>query len=162
MIVMVWSRDAARARAAEDGYEVASSREMFYGTADIVSLHMRLVPGTRGSVTAADLARMKPDALLVNTSRSQLIEPDALVNALVAGRPGRAAVDVFDREPLRNPGDPLLTLPNVVCTPHIGYVTHEEYDGQFSDVFDQILKYGEGRPINVVNPDVLDARTTPR
>jgi D-3-phosphoglycerate dehydrogenase len=156
MRVMVWARDASRARAAADGYEVASSREMLYGTADIVSLHMRLVPATRGIVTAADLARMKPDALLVNTSRSQLIESNALINALAAGRPGRAAVDVFDHEPLRDPGDPLLKMPNVVCTPHIGYVTHEEYDLQFSDIFDQILKYAEGRPTNVVNPDVLD------
>jgi D-3-phosphoglycerate dehydrogenase len=156
MRVMVWARDASRARAAADGYEVASSREMLYGTADIASLHMRLVPATRGIVTAADLARMKPDALLVNTSRSQLIESHALVNALAAGRPGRAAVDVFDHEPLRDPGDPLLKMPNVVCTPHIGYVTHEEYDLQFSDIFDQILKYAEGQPTNVVNPDVLD------
>jgi D-3-phosphoglycerate dehydrogenase len=156
MRVMVWARDASRARAAADGYEVASSREMLYGTADIVSLHMRLVPATRGIVTAADLARMKPDALLVNTSRSQLIESNALINALAAGRPGRAAVDVFDHEPLRDPDDPLLKMPNVVCTPHIGYVTHEEYDLQFSDIFDQILKYAEGQPTNVVNPDVLD------
>jgi D-3-phosphoglycerate dehydrogenase len=155
MRVIVWARDASLARAAADGYEVASSREMFYETADIVSLHMRLVPETRGIVTAADLARMKPDALLVNTSRSQLIESDALVNALLAGRPGRAAVDVFDHEPLRDPADALVTLPNVVCTPHIGYVTHEEYDLQFSDIFDQILAYAEGRPTNVVNPDVL-------
>jgi D-3-phosphoglycerate dehydrogenase len=116
---------------------------------------MRLVPATRGSVTAGDLARMKPDALLVNTSRSPLIEPGALVHALAAGRPGRAAVDVFDDEPLRDPQHPLLKLPNVVCTPHIGYVTREEYDLQFSDVFDQILAYADRRPINVVNPDVL-------
>jgi len=162
MRVIVWSREDSRACAVADGYEVASSREMFYGTADIVSLHMRLVPGTRGIVTAADLARMKPDALLVNTSRSQLIEPNALVNALAAGRPGRAAVDVFDDEPLRDPRDPLLTMPNVVCTPHIGYVTHEEYDLQFSDVFDQILKYAEGRPTHVVNPDVFGGVARPR
>ena len=156
MRVLVWSREPSRARAAADGYEVASGREMFYETADIVSLHMRLIPETRGIVTGADLARMKPDALLVNTSRSQLIETGALVNALSAGRPGRAAVDVFDHEPLRDPADPLLTLPNVVCTPHIGYVTHEEYDTQFSDIFDQIVAYAEGRPINVVNPEVLE------
>jgi D-3-phosphoglycerate dehydrogenase len=156
MRVIVWSRDASRARAEVDGYEVASSREMFYETADIVSLHMRLVPATRGIVTAADLARMKRDALLVNTSRSQLVEPHALVNALAAGRPARAAVDVFDREPLLDRADPLLTMPNVVCTPHIGYVTHEEYDLQFSDIFDQVVAYAEGRPTNVVNPEVLE------
>jgi D-3-phosphoglycerate dehydrogenase len=155
MRVIVWAREASRARAAADGYEAASGREAFYETADIVSLHMRLVPATRGSVTAGDLARMKPDALLVNTSRSPLIEPGALVHALAAGRPGRAAVDVFDDEPLRDPQHPLLKLPNVVCTPHIGYVTREEYDLQFSDVFDQILAYADRRPINVVNPDVL-------
>jgi D-3-phosphoglycerate dehydrogenase len=126
-----------------------------YEESDIVSLHMRLVEGTRGIVTAEDLARMRPSALLVNTSRARLIEPGALVRALRAGRPGMAAVDVFEHEPLRDPHDSLLTLDNVVCTPHIGYVTRDEFDIQFSDVFDQILAYGEGRPINVVNPAVL-------
>ncbi len=155
MRVLVWAREASRERARADGYDVAASREAFYETADVVSLHMRLTPATRGIVTAADLARMKNDALLVNTSRAQLIESGALVAALKAGRPGMAAVDVFDHEPLRDPADPLLTLPNVVCTPHIGYVTFEEYDLQFSDVFDQIVAYANGRPINVVNPDVL-------
>jgi D-3-phosphoglycerate dehydrogenase len=156
MRVLVWSREESRARAAADGYEVASGREMFYETADIVSLHMRLLPATRGSVTAADLGRMKRDSLIVNTSRSPLIESGALVKALTAGRPGRAAVDVFDEEPLLDPADPLLTMPNVVCTPHIGYVTFEEWDLQFSDIFDQILAYAGGTPINVVNPQVLE------
>jgi D-3-phosphoglycerate dehydrogenase len=138
-----------------DGYEAAPSKSALYEQSDIVSLHMRLVEGTRGIVTADDLARMKPSALLVNTSRAQLIEPDALVQALRAGRPGSAAVDVFEEEPLRDPRHPLLTMDNVISTPHIGYVTRDEYDLQFSDVFDQILAYGEGRPINVVNPAVL-------
>src|SRR5262249_43491032 len=119
------------------------------------SLHMRLVPATRGIVTAADLARMKPTAVFVNTSRAGLVAPGALVEALRAGRPGMAAVDVFEEEPLRDPADPLLTLANVVCTPHIGYVTIDEYELQFSDVFDQIVAYANGDPINVVNPAVL-------
>jgi D-3-phosphoglycerate dehydrogenase / 2-oxoglutarate reductase len=155
MRVLVWAREASRERAAADGYDVAPSKAAFYEQSDIVSLHMRLVNETRGIVTAEDLGRMKPFALLVNTSRAPLIEPGALVRALRAGRPGLAAVDVFEHEPLRDPGDALLTMDNVVCTPHIGYVTRDEFDLQFSDVFDQILAYGEGRPINVVNPAVL-------
>ena len=116
---------------------------------------MRLVDATRGIVTAADLARMKPTALLVNTSRAPLIEPGALVAALRAGRPGMAAVDVYEEEPVTDTANPLLSLPNVVCTPHIGYVTREEYETQFADIFDQITAYAAGTPINVVNPDVL-------
>ncbi|HEY1912201.1 MAG TPA: D-2-hydroxyacid dehydrogenase family protein [Vicinamibacterales bacterium] len=156
MRVLVWAREESRRRATADGYEVATSREMFYEESDIVSLHIRLVPSTRGCVTAGDLSRMKPTALLVNTSRAQLVESGALVRALQNGRPGMAAVDVFEEEPLRDPHHPLLTMDNVVCTPHIGYVTREEYDLQFSDVFDQIVAYAEGRPVNVVNPSVLD------
>jgi D-3-phosphoglycerate dehydrogenase / 2-oxoglutarate reductase len=156
MDVLVWSREASRQRARDEGYAVPASREAFYEQSDVVSLHMRLVPATRGIVTAADLQRMKPSALIVNTSRAGLIEPGVLVAALRSGRPGMAAVDVFETEPLRDPQDALLTLPNVVCTPHIGYVTRDEYEQQFSDVFDQILAYAAGRPINVVNPDVLN------
>jgi D-3-phosphoglycerate dehydrogenase / 2-oxoglutarate reductase len=121
----------------------------------VLSLHMRLVPATRGIVTAADLARMKPTSLLVNTSRAALIEPGALVSALRAGRPCMAAIDVFDEEPLRDPSHPLLGMGNVVATPHIGYVTRDEFELQFSDVFDQINDYAGGEPTNVVNPDVL-------
>ncbi len=116
---------------------------------------MRLVEATRGIVTAADLARMKPTALLVNTSRAPLIEPGALVDALRAGRPGMAAVDVYEEEPVRDTSHPLLNMDNVVCTPHIGYVTREEYEIQFTDIFDQIMAYAAGTPINVVNPEVL-------
>ena len=155
MRVVVWARDASRQRAEADGYEAAPSKSALYEQSDVVSLHMRLVNETRGSVTADDLGRMKPSALLVNTSRAPLIEPGALVQALRAGRPGLAAVDVFEQEPLRNPTDALLTMDNVVCTPHIGYVTRDEFELQFSEIFDQILAYGEGRPINVVNPAVL-------
>jgi D-3-phosphoglycerate dehydrogenase len=116
---------------------------------------MRLVDATRHIVTAADLARMKPTALLVNTSRAPLIEPGALVNALHLGRPGMAAVDVYEDEPMLDSGHPLLNMDNVVCTPHIGYVTREEYEVQFVDIFDQINAYAAGAPINVINPEVL-------
>ena len=155
MHVVVWARDASRERARRDGWPVAASKEDFFARCDVLSLHMRLVEATRGIVTATDLARMKPGALLVNTSRAPLIEPGALVAALKAGRPGMAAVDVYEKEPLRDPGDPLLALDNVVCTPHIGYVTYDEYELQFSDIFDQIVAYAAGTPLNVVNPDVL-------
>ena len=129
-----------------------------FAESDIVSLHMRLVDATRGIVTADDLARMKPTALLVNTSRAPLIEAGALVAALRNGRPGMAAVDVYEEEPLRDPQHPLLQLPNVVCTPHIGYVTRDEYEIQFADIFEQINAYAAGAPINVVNPGVLAHR----
>ncbi len=156
MNVLVWAREASRQRARVDGYAVAPSKAAFYEQCDVVSLHLRLVKETRGIVTAADLARMKPTALLVNTSRAPLIEPDALVHALRAGRPGMAAVDVYEEEPLRDPSHPLLQMDNVVCTPHIGYVTRDEYEIQFADVFDQITAYAAGHPINVVNPAVLE------
>ena len=123
---------------------------------------MRLVPATRGIVTAADLARMKPTALLVNTSRAPLIEPGALVNALRAGRPAMAAIDVYEEEPMLDTKHPLLGMDNVVCTPHLGYVSRDEFEVQFTDIFDQIIAYAAGTPINVVNPDVLaKARQTP-
>jgi D-3-phosphoglycerate dehydrogenase len=116
---------------------------------------MRLVDATRGIVTAADLARMKPSALFVNTSRAGLVEKDALANALRAGRPGKAAVDVYEEEPVRAGGHPLLALDNALCTPHLGYVTREEYEVQFSDIFDQVVAFAAGKPINVVNPEAL-------
>lgn len=155
MRVLVWAREAARSAATADGHEAASDKAAFFARCDVISLHMRLVDATRGIVTPADLAQMKPTALLVNTSRAGLIEPGALAAALRAGRPGLAAVDVFEQEPVLGGDHPLLGLPNVVCTPHIGYVTRDEYELQFSDIFDQILAYAAGRPINVVNPAVL-------
>jgi D-3-phosphoglycerate dehydrogenase len=158
MKVLVWARAPALAQARADGYGTADSKAGFFEACDVLSLHMRLVEATRGIVTADDLARMKPAAILVNTSRAPLIEPNALVNALRAGRPGMAAVDVYEREPLRDTGDPLLTMANVVCTPHIGYVTRDEYELQFADIFDQIVAYAADSPTNVVNPDVLDRR----
>lgn len=154
MNVLVWAREAARAKATADGYTAAASKEAFLASCDVISLHMRLVPATRGIVTGDDLARMKPTALLVNTSRAPLIAEGALEAALKAGRPGMAAVDVFEQEPVAS-GLPLLTLPNVVATPHIGYVTRDEYQIQFTEIFDQIVSYAAGTPDNVVNPDVL-------
>lgn len=155
MHVLVWASEAGRERARSEGYQTADSQHSFYAQCDVVSLHMRLYPATRGIVKAADLAAMKPSALLVNTSRAGLIEPGALENALRKGRPGFAAVDVFEQEPLRDPSAAILNFPNVVATPHIGYVTHEEWELQFSDVFDQIVAFGNGAPINMINPGAL-------
>ena len=160
MNVLVWGRKAALVRASADGYSAARSKEEFFEECDVISLHMRLVDATRGIVTAADLARMKPTALIVNTSRAPLIEPGALVNALRAGRPGMAAVDVYEEEPVLDIRHPLLTLGNVVCTPHIGYVERDGYESQFSDIFDQILAYLAGEPANVVNTEVLEPTKT--
>jgi D-3-phosphoglycerate dehydrogenase / 2-oxoglutarate reductase len=156
MNVLVWAREASLARARADGYAAAPSKEVFFAECDVLSLHMRLVAETRGIVRPEDLARMKPTALLINTSRAPLIAPGALVGALRAGRPGGAAVDVYEEEPLADASHPLLAMANVVCTPHIGYVTTDEYELQFSEIFDQILAYVAGMPVNVVNPRVLD------
>jgi D-3-phosphoglycerate dehydrogenase len=158
MRVLVWARPESLERARRDGYLVATDKQAFFSDCDVLSLHMRLVEATRGIVTAGDLALMKPTALLVNTSRAGLIEAGALVAALRAGRPGMAAVDVYEHEPLTDPDDPLLAMDNVVCTPHIGYVSREEWELQFSDVFDQINAFAAGSPRNVVNPEVLADR----
>ena len=157
MNVLVWSSEASRERARQDGYQVAVSKQDLFQDSDVVSLHLRLFPATRGIVTAADLACMKPTAILVNTSRAPLIGSGVLEQALRAGRPGMAAIDVFETEPLTDPTHPLLTMDNVICTPHIGYVTKDEYQTQFTDIFDQIIAYAAGGPINVVNPEVLAA-----
>ena len=156
MHVLVWAREASLERARADGHATAESKRAFFESCDVISLHMRLVNETRGIVTKNDLLAMKGSALLVNTSRAPLIEPEALVSALRVGRPGMAAVDVYEEEPLRNPAHPLLKMKNVICTPHIGYVTREEYEIQFSDIFDQIVLYASGAPTNVVNPKVFD------
>jgi D-3-phosphoglycerate dehydrogenase len=156
MDVLVWAREASRERARADGLAAAESKAAFLAEADVVSLHMRLVDATRGIVTADDLKRMKPTALLVNTSRAGLIAPGALVEALRTGRPGMAAVDVYESEPMTDTANPLLAMDNVICTPHIGYVTREEYDIQFTDIFDQINAYAAGAPINVINPEALE------
>jgi D-3-phosphoglycerate dehydrogenase len=156
MNVLVWSREASLVKARADGYAIARDKQEFFEQCDVISLHMRLVEATRGIVTAHDLARMKPSALIVNTSRAGLIEPGALVYALKMGRPGMAAVDVYEREPTVD--DPLIAMENVVCTPHIGYVTREEYELQFSEIFDQIVAFAACKPINVVNPEVLQQK----
>jgi D-3-phosphoglycerate dehydrogenase / 2-oxoglutarate reductase len=158
MNVLIWARPATLEKARAEGWTTAKSKEAFFAECDVISLHMRLVPATRHIVTAADLARMKPGALLVNTSRAGLIAPGALVEALRAGRPGMAAVDVFEDEPVLDPAHPLLNMPNVVATPHIGYVSRDEYETQFADIFDQITAYAAGTPINVVNPEVLKGK----
>jgi D-3-phosphoglycerate dehydrogenase len=162
MSVVAWAREESLARARADGYATARSKTEFFEACDIISLHMRLVPATRHIVKAEDLARMRPQAMLVNTSRAQLIEPGALADALRAGRPGYAAVDVFEDEPMRDPNFPLLQFDQVVATPHIGYVTREEYETQFADIFDQIIAFAAGQPINVVNPEVLAGTTRQR
>jgi D-3-phosphoglycerate dehydrogenase / 2-oxoglutarate reductase len=154
MNTLVWAQPDSLSRARADYHRTAESKESFFETSDVLCLHMRLVPATRGIVTRGDLRQMKPTALLVNTSRAGLIEPGALIDALRSGRPGMAAVDVFEHEPLLTPTHPLLTMENVVCTPHIGYVTRDEWELQFSDIFDQINAYEAGSPINVVNPEV--------
>ena len=158
MDILVWSSSGSRERARADGYATADSQADFFVRADVVILHLRLKPDTHGIVTAADLDRMKPSATLVNTSRAPLIEPGALLAALGAGRPGFAAVDVYEDEPVTDPDYPLLKLDNVICTPHIGYVTRDEYEVQFADIFDQILAFEAGSPIHVVNPEALGRR----
>jgi D-3-phosphoglycerate dehydrogenase len=160
MNVRVWSNPPSLERARADGHTPAESKAAFFRECDAVSLHLRLYPATRGIVTAEDLARMKPTAILVNTSRAGLIAPGALEAALRAGRPGMAAVDVFEEEPVTDPSHPLLNMDNVICTPHIGYVSRDEYQTQFTDIFNQILAYAAGTPINVVNPDVLRRETS--
>ena len=155
MNVVVWARPQSMVHARAEGYLVAPSKLAFFERCDVLTLHMRLVDATRGIVTFDDLRRMKPTSLIVNTSRAPLIERGALVDALRAGRPGMAAVDVYDEEPVRDTTHPLLNMDNVICTPHLGYVTRDEYEVQFADIFDQITAYADGHPVNVVNPDVL-------
>ena len=157
MKVLVCARQASLERARADGYELARSKAQFFEECDVVSLHVRLVEATRGIVTAEDLACMKPTALLVNTSRAGLIAPGALVAALRAGRPGMAAVDVFESEPILQ-GHPLLRLENAVCTPHIGYVELDSYELYFSAAFDNVVSFVNGQATNIVNRDALEVR----
>lgn len=156
--VLCWGREGSTGRAREAGYKVAKSREEFFGASDIVSLHIPLNQATRGIVTDADLARMKPTALIVNTRRAPLIAEGALVKALKTGRPGFAAVDVFEDEPIVGADHPLLHMDNAVCTPHLGYVSNETYESYYGAVIDQILAYAAGDPINVVNPDAIEKK----
>ncbi|MEM1365122.1 MAG: D-2-hydroxyacid dehydrogenase family protein [Pseudomonadota bacterium] len=159
MNVWWWSSEAGRQRALADGEEVAPSREAFFSQSDVVSLHVRLKPETRGIVTEDDLAAMSPRSLFVNTSRSGLVQSGAL-EAEISKERIHAALDVFDDEPLTDVDHPLLTSPNVLATPHIGYVTEDEFDLQFSDIFDQINAFADGQPINMINPEVLNPSPT--
>ena len=152
MNILWWASEDGRARILEDRESLADSRKAFFAECDVVSVHVRLKPATRGIITRNDLLAMGRDALFVNTSRAGLVEPGALLAALDAGCPGMAAVDVFDQEPLTDATDLLLSHPNLIATPHIGYVTEDEFDLQFSDIFDQVVAFDAGNPIHVINP----------
>jgi D-3-phosphoglycerate dehydrogenase len=154
MKVVVWGSEASRERAKAAGYETADSKEALFEQADVLSVHLRLADGTRGIVSLEDLSRMKPTALFVNTSRAELLEDNALVSALNRGRPGMAAVDVFESEPILQ-GHPLLRLENAVCTPHIGYVEQDSYELYFGAAFDNVVNFVNNTPTNIVNPDAL-------
>ena len=154
MHVTVWGSDSARSKAVHDGFIAAPSCEAFFEVCDVLSLHLRLHDSTRGVVKLDALSRMKPSALLVNTSRAELIEENALVSALNRGRPGMAAVDVFESEPILQ-GHPLLRLENAVCTPHIGYVEQDSYELYFQHAFENLVNFINGHPTNIVNPDAL-------
>jgi D-3-phosphoglycerate dehydrogenase len=157
MRVLVWGRDASREQALADGFELAGNKADFFAQSDVLTLHLRLNDATRGIVTFEDLSLMKATALLVNTSRAELIEPDALVAALNRGRPGMAAVDVFESEPILQ-GHSLLRLENCICTPHIGYVEQESYELYFGAAFDNVVNFIKGTPTNIVNPGALQVR----
>ena len=154
MQVQVWGSEASRMRAQVDGFDTAMTCAEFFETSDVLSLHLRLNEATRGIVTLESLARMKPTSLLVNTSRAELIEEHALVASLNRGRPGMAAVDVFESEPILQ-GQPLLRLENAVCTPHIGYVEQDSYEAYFGQAFDNVINFIEKNPTGLVNPDAL-------
>jgi len=155
MRVLVWSRERGLADARADGYEAAATRQALFEEADVLTMHVRLLPETRGLVTAEDLARMKPTAVFVNTSRAGLVAPHALASALRAGRPGSAAIDVYEEEPVFDASHELLALDNVVCTPHLGYVERDQLENYFSDQFDRVLAYAAGTPRGVVNPQAV-------
>jgi D-3-phosphoglycerate dehydrogenase len=154
MQVQVWGSEASRTRAVADGYQACDSRQAFFETSDVLSVHLRLNDATRGIVTPEDLALMRPTALFVNTSRAELVSENALVSALNRGRPGMAAVDVFESEPILQ-GHPLLRLENAVCTPHIGYVEQDSYELYFGAAFDNIVNFINQNPTHIVNPDAL-------
>ena len=157
MNVIVWGREASREKALADGLEVAGSKNALLERSDVLSLHLRLNDETCGIVTLDDLSRMKPTALLVNTSRAELIESGALIAALNRGRPGLAAVDVFESEPILQ-GHALLRLENCICTPHIGYVEQDSYEMYFGAAFDNVINFIRGTPTNIVNPGALQVR----
>ena len=158
MRVLVFGRDASAAAARASGYAVAASKAELFEQSDALVLMLRLLPATRGIVTAEDLARMKPTALFVNTARAELVAPGALVEALKRGRPGRAAVDVYENEPVLKGDHPLLRLDNALCTPHLGYNDREGFERFYDTAVNQLLAYAEGKPINVINPEALTKR----
>ncbi|HEY4372751.1 MAG TPA: D-2-hydroxyacid dehydrogenase family protein [Burkholderiales bacterium] len=155
MDVWCWGREGSLAAAKADGFAAAPSREAFFAESDVVSMHVRLNPETRGIVKPADLALMKPDALFVNSSRAELVEHGALEAALAKGRPGFGAVDVYESEPVLKADHPLLKLPNAVCTPHLGYVEQGNYELYFGTALDNVVAFAEGKPTNIANPEVL-------
>ncbi len=155
MNVLVWGREGSLQRARDAGFATAADQRSFFAASDIVTLHLRMLPETDGIVTAADLAAMKPDSLFVNTSRAALVEPGALLAALRAGRPGHAALDVYDAEPVTGAADPLVSMDNVVCSPHVGYVTRDRFETMFDSAFEQVLAWSRGAPVNVVNRELL-------
>jgi D-3-phosphoglycerate dehydrogenase / 2-oxoglutarate reductase len=158
MRVLVWGRDNSRALARTRGYDAATSRDQFFAESDVLSLHVRMTDATRGIVTRSDLARMKPTALFVNTSRAGLVEPGALEDALRAGRPGYAAVDVYDHEPVTGGDHPLLKMVNVVCMPHLGWADRDTFELYFGEAFRQVADFFAGQPVNVVGRDFRRAR----
>ncbi|MFJ2988149.1 D-2-hydroxyacid dehydrogenase family protein [Collimonas sp. NPDC087041] len=154
MRVLVWGRDASRAAALQDGYQAAESKQQFFAEADVLTLHLRLNDATRGIVEAGDLALMKPSAIFVNTSRAELVATDALLPALQQGRPGYAALDVYETEPLP-PTSPLLQMENVLASPHLGYVEKDSYELYFRAAFQNLVDFANGTPKNVLNPNAL-------
>ena len=160
MNVLAWGRESTLEKAKADGYTAAASREAFFADSDVVSIHVRLIDATRGMVTAEDLGRMKPSAVFVNTSRAGLVVPGALEAALANGRPGMAAVDVYEDEPVFGAKHPLLAMHNAICVPHLGYVERDSLEQMYDTIFDQVLAYAAGKPINILNPEALAAATS--
>ena len=161
MQVGVFSREAGLAKARADGFATFGDKAALLAHSDVLSLHVRLAPQTQGCLTYADLCSMKPGSLLVNTSRARLIEDGALVRALAQGRPAMAAIDVFEEEPMRDTDHPLLHMDNVICTPHLGYVELNQYDGMYRDQFERFLAFIDGRPRHIANPEVLTRLLAP-
>ncbi|MES2188366.1 MAG: D-2-hydroxyacid dehydrogenase family protein [Pseudomonadota bacterium] len=160
MRVLVWGRDSTLEKARRDGFATADSRAAFFAESDVLSLHLRYLAATRHLVTAADLTGMKPTALFVNTSRAELVEPGALEDALRLGRPGKAAVDVYETEPTP-PDHPLLALDNALCSPHLGYIERDSHEFAFGNAFDQVVAFAQGQPLNVCNPEAVGRRGAP-
>lgn len=162
MRVVWWASETGRERARAEQETVAQSRETFFAEPEFISIHKRLTPETRGEITLDDLRRMRPDAVFVNTSRAKLVAPDALLQALDSGRPGKAALDVYENEPVTDPADPVITHPKIIPTPHIGFITKDELDQQFSDIYAIVKAHAEGVPIHMINPEAWRPPSTSR